>query len=245
MIPEFPLLTRRWHAGRLDETIAALNTAELAIEYRRFREVAPQRGVRDRKYFVGHTGSTPGGSASNRREEHLARALCNEGAPLPWRSNGSVRLLDYQVPLKARRNNAGIGKLDLLGVTEAGRLVVIELKVDGAKGGRSDPPPAALMEALRYAAIVEANHAIIAKEAKAEFKVNVSDNLPPAILLLGTNAWWQAWLKARSAGSWTAGFRRLLNDIECEFCIPVKCLEITENVLDASSGRQFAPVVLA
>jgi hypothetical protein len=124
-------------------------------------------------------------------------------------------------PLKARRNDAGLGKLDLLGVTET---------------------PAALMEALRYAAIVEANHAIIANEAKAAFKVNVSDNLPPAILLLGTSAWWQSWLELKSAGPWAAKFGCLVRDIERETGIPVRCLAIADNVLEGSTKRRFSSI---
>ena len=120
-----------------------------------------------------------------------------------------ARPLDYQVPLTARQDDAGIGKIDLLGVTDAGRFVVVELKVDGIGGDRSDPPPAALMEALRYAAILQANQAIIASEARAKFDALVSDDAPPVIMLLGTEAWWQSWLTLRAAGSWTAPFIRL------------------------------------
>lgn len=245
MIAKYPLMTGRWPAGRLDQAIAGLNIAALAVEYRSLREAAPQRSARGKKYFVGHTGSTPSGSSSNRREEHLARALCADGIPLPWPSGGVVRLLDYQVPLKARQNDAGIGKIDLMGVTTGGQLVVVELKVDGANGGRSDPPLAAFMEALRYAAIVEANRVTIADEAKTAFHVTASDKLPPAILLLGTNAWWHSWLEARSAGPWTAVFVRLLNDIESELGIPARCLAIAESDLDRSVGRKFSPVAFA
>lgn len=242
MIPEFRLLTHHWPASGLEKTIAALNTADLATEYRRFREMAPQRRVRGKKYFVGHTGSTPR-PASNRGEERLALNLWKERAPLPWRNNGSVRLLDYQVPLKAKRDDLGIGKIDLLGVTEAGQLVVIELKVAGTKGGRSDSPLTALMEALRYAAIVERHRAIIAQEAREIFKVGVSDNSPPAIVILGTDAWWQAWLKVKRAGSWAAGFRGLLNKIERELGIPWGCLKVEEG--NSSPGRRFVSVDLA
>ena len=138
---------------------------------------------------MGHTGSTPGGYASNRREE-VALALCDRNASWPWPGGNWLRPLDYQFSLKARQNDAGIGKIDLLGVTDVGRLVVVELKVDGTGDSRSNPPPAALMEALRYAAIPQANQSIIASEAKAKFDALVSDEALPAIMLLGTEAWW-------------------------------------------------------
>ena len=93
-----------------------------------------------------------------------------------------------------------------LGVTEAGQFVVVELKVHHADGSRGNSPMAALVEALRYAAIVQANHSDIAKEARAKFSVHVSDEAVPAIVLLGTEEWWRSWLTLRAAGSWTIPF---------------------------------------
>lgn len=235
---------RQWHARGLAAAITSLNIAALAAEYRGVCGFAPQRALRGKAYFVGHTGSTPGGDASNRREEHLARALCDRRSRWSWPGNGWVRPLDYQVPLKARQNDAGIGKIDLLGVTDAGRLVVVELKVDGTGGSRSDSPVAALMEALRYAAILQANQSIIASEAKAKFDAHVSDEELPAIMLLGTEAWWQSWLTLRAAGSWTAPFSRLLNQIETQIGIPVRCMAITKGPLEPPMERHIAPVDL-
>jgi hypothetical protein len=76
----------------------------------------------------------------------MARALRVLGRRWPWPDGSSLRLLDYQVPLKARQDDAGTGKIDLLGVTEVGevgRFVVVELKIDYADGGLGDSPPAA------------------------------------------------------------------------------------------------------
>jgi hypothetical protein len=242
---KFPLLfTKRWRARGLDAAITALNIAALASEYHGIRGSAPQRQPRRKAYFVGHSGSTPGGDASNRREEHLARALCNRDARWPWPGGGWVRPLDYQVPLKARRNDAGIGKIDLLGVTDGGQLVVVELKVDRIGGGRRDAPPAALMEALRYSAILQANQSVIASEARTKFDAHVSDTASPAVLVLGTEAWWKSWLTVEAAGSWTDGFARLLSDIETHIGIAVRCMAITENPSEAPIERRLVAVDL-
>lgn len=224
---QFPLLfTRQWNACALDAAIAALNIEELAVEYHGLRAVAPQRALKGKEYFVGHTMATPV-TGSNRREELFARELCAHDPHWLWPDGRKFRLLDYQVPLKAQQNDAGIGKIDLLGVTDAGRLVVIELKVDGPDGQRSDPPPSALMEALRYTAILQANQSNIANEARAKFGVCVSDKEFPAIVLLGTEAWWEAWLTLRAAGAWTDAFRGLLNQIETHIGTPVRCMATT------------------
>ena len=52
-----------------------------------------------------------------------------------------MRLLDYQFPLQASRADAGLGKADLLGATDRGRLVVVELKVPRKNGSPGDAPP--------------------------------------------------------------------------------------------------------
>jgi hypothetical protein len=242
---KFPLLfTRQWRARGLDAAIATLNIVALASEYHGIRGSAPQRLPRGKAYFVRHSGSTLGGGPRNRREEHLAHELCNLDARWPWPGGGWVRPLDYQVPLKARQNDTGVGKIDLLGVTHDGQLVVVELKVHGTGGRRSDAPPAALMEALRYAAILQANQAVIAGEARTKFNTPVSDKASPAIMLLGTEAWWKSWFALKAAGSWTAGFARMLNEIETHIGIPVRCMAITESPAEAPIERRLVVVDL-
>ncbi len=59
---------------------------------------------------------------SNRLGEHCALALVNPGRRWPRPEGGCFRLLDYQVPIKARQADAPrIGKIDLLGITDRGR----------------------------------------------------------------------------------------------------------------------------
>lgn len=165
--------------------------------------------------------------ASNRFEERLAIALWRM-----WRTpaSGPLRLLDYQVPLKARRSDRKIGKVDLLGVTDGGRLKVIELKVK-RRGNRGDSPMFALMEGLRYAAIIEANREAIAEEAR-KYGEDISGERP-IVQILAPRAWWRGWFELagrtrRVVGAWEAEFAALAVDIEELLGILVECTALDD-----------------
>ena len=185
----FPILFgNRWRARGLDQAIASVDPDALSAEYAALGESAPRRSLAGKPYFVRHAGVVSAAGAINRLEEHCAIALVNLGRRWPRRDGGWFRLLDYQVPLKARQADARIGKIDLLGVTDKGRLMIVELKVAGPDGRRSDAPPAALMEGLRYAAIVEADLEVMAGEAERRFGTKI-ERLPPIVQLLAPVSW--------------------------------------------------------
>lgn len=213
------LFGSRWPARNLEGAISSVDADALCAEYGALRENAPRRLQSGKSYFVGHTGIASGAGASNRLEEHCAIALVNLGRRWPRPDGGWFRLLDYQVPLKARQADTGIGKIDLLGVTQAGRLVVVELKVEGEGGGRSDAPPAALMEGLRYAAMIEADMDALAAEAEHRFGVTLA-RLPPIVQLLAPKAWWRRWLELPAAGDWGPLFTELAAAIAAKLACP-------------------------
>jgi hypothetical protein len=136
----------RGHAER----IRILDHERLAGAYRRLRDSAPRRHQRGKRYFVEHDGCPSGIPDSRRREEHLALALWNEGQhrsfALP--DGRRLRFLDYQFPLKARRDDCGIGKIDLLGAIEDKALCVVELRIEPNGNGLGDTPLRACLEAL-------------------------------------------------------------------------------------------------
>ena len=226
----FPLLfASKWTATGLAPAMAAVNRRDLYAEYQSLVGRAPRRADSGKPYFVGHDGVPSSGRGSNRFEEHYAIALFNLDKQWPCAHGGQFRLLDYQFPLKARQGDAGIGKIDLLGVTDKGRLMVIELKVK-PDSGRGEAPPAALMEGLRYAAIVQANLDAIANEANAHFGrsgVRVS-NEPPMILLLAPQAWWRGWqaLRHTVAGNWQSAFNALIQDVQNNIGVTIGCAEL-------------------
>lgn len=166
------------------------NSDALCREYLSLRENAPSRTLRGKNYFVGHDGIPSAGGRSNRREEHSAIALVNLRRGWEHPLGGSFRFLDYQFPLKARQSDGGIGKIDLVGVNDKGRFILTELKVEGKHSGRGDSPFSALLQGLRYAAIVEANLKAIAREARGVFGVEVRE-MTPIVQVLATEEWWQ------------------------------------------------------
>jgi hypothetical protein len=208
-LPErFPLLfSRDFKARNLSDAISGVDGESLAAEYFSLKEEAPRRSNQGKRYFVGHTGITSSRGSSNRLEEHCAIALLRLDQWWPGIGD-DWRLLDYQVPLKARQADAGVGKIDLLGITRQGRIILVELKVENESGGRSDAPPVALMEGLRYAAMVEADLEAIATEIEQAFGETVLRD-PPIIKLLAPKNWWHRWITLEAAGDWTPEFSEL------------------------------------
>ena len=155
-------------------------------------------------------------------------ALWNEEMPLTIADGAEFFLRDYQFPLKARRDDKGIGKVDLLGTTRQGRLLVIELKVKGdGVNKRRDTPAAAMLQGLGYAAIVQSNHESIASEMKQKFDCSIL-NEPPIVQVLAPEDWWQAWMglegsTRRAAGNWELAFVKLSKDIRERIGIIVEC----------------------
>jgi hypothetical protein len=94
-------------------------------------------------------------------------------------------LLDYQFPLKSVRADAGIGKIDLLGLHKDGTLVVVELKVAGNREDRR----IALLEGLIYAAAIEANIEQIAAEFLATKNVRIFQDRPAVIVIAPRDYW--------------------------------------------------------
>ena len=232
-IDDYEILFKEdWHTTKLAKDIAELNRQDLRDEYKKLFKNAPHRSDKQ-KYFVCHDGKLSSSKKSNRYEEHLAVALWNLKGWWPRPDGGWFRLLDYQVPLKAQQSNKSIGKVDLLGITDQGRLMVIELKVKpDEEKDRGETPVKALMQGLRYAAIVEANREKITAEAKSCFKVDVVAERP-LVQVLAPKAWWEGWLNMagstrKAAGYWEPEFVQLVRDVEKQLGIAVECMALDD-----------------
>ena len=84
----------------------ASDVGPLAHCYQNLVRVAPRRHDRGKRYLHGRTGITSSGASSKRREEHLAVALYNasrDGVAFELPDKRPLEIIDYQVPLKARR----------------------------------------------------------------------------------------------------------------------------------------------
>lgn len=168
--------------SRAERRAFQLEPATLATAYCEQRASAPRRG----QGYLSPTrkGVTSSGDCSNRTEEHLAIGLFLQGE-LGLPSGESLKLFDYQFPLKAVRADAGIGKVDLLGLYQDGTLAVVELKI----AGNAEDRRIALLEGLIYAAVIEANVERIAAEIEATRNVRVT-RAGPRIVVVGPPLYW-------------------------------------------------------
>jgi hypothetical protein len=224
---EHPLITRSRDSdvtavSRFAGAAANITAAQLVEGYRQELAAAPKRAAFGKRYFVGHDGVPGTRDETNRVEEHLAMALFNAyrnpnpGLLLP---NGEpLAILDYQFPLKARRSDHGVGKVDLLGALSSGRLCVIELK--RMSGGSPETPLRALLEGLAYTAIVQANSDAIAAEARSLFEVQIVHPIP-AVMVMAPQAYWSYFQEKRAAGPWRASLAELANRITDTLDLPV------------------------
>lgn len=222
----YPILfCDRWPASGLKNSIVSVDADALAEEYRRLCKNAPRRS---KSYFsLQRNGTTDERHPATRGiqwEPRYAMALWNLESRWPRPCGGWQRFLDYQTPLQARQADSGIGEIDLFGVTDRGRLIVVELKYPRIDR-QGNSPAYALMEGLRYAAIVEANQQPIAIEAKRKLGVKqVDSKTPPIVQVLGPISWWDYWLKKRAAGNWSRSFAKLASAFETRTGVTVECL---------------------
>lgn len=190
--------------SRLDEN-------KLTDAYAKLRSSAPRRHKHSKKYFVeSHNGCPNGKTNSNRSEEHLAMALWNDFEQLGTVKHteiSNLRLLDYQVPLKARNTDSAVGKADLFAVIDDIYPCVIELKIDTDKT-RGDTPLRAFLEAMAYCAIVEANIEDISREAKDKFDLNFQAR-QPRLMVMAPESYWKKYTQHKKSGTWLPALQKL------------------------------------
>ena len=239
------LFNKKWDTTALAKEISKVDRDALSCEYEKLRRCAPRRLDQNKCYFVGHDGNLSTANRSNRYEEHLAIALWNLKKCWPRLDDGRFCLLDYQFPLNARQSDKGIRGIDLLGVTKQGRLMVVELKVKqkGKINGRNSPA-AALMQGLRYAAIVEANLKVIAAEVESWFKDVTIVEESPIVQILAPTSWWNGWLELgastrKVAGRWEPEFSKLTRDVEKRLGVAVECMALDKlsDITYGSDGK--------
>ncbi len=196
-------------AGQLDPD-------NLVAAYVSARNSAPRRHDRNKSYFVDHAGLATRSDNSNRREEHLALALweaSQSGAPMVLPNGETLDILDYQTPLKARRSDKSVGKVDLFGLIDGCRATVIELKVRPTTGGYGDTPLRAYLEALAYCAIVEVNASDIASEASTRFNKSIDDR-SPGLVIMAPQDYWAGYVEHPKSGQWWRKLSNLAAEID-------------------------------
>lgn len=189
----------------------AEDVERLADLYENLVRAAPRRHGRDKLYLQGRTGKTSSGRSSNRREEHLAMALRNAsrgGAMFVLPDGRPLAIIDYQMPLKARQGDRGVGKVDLFAVVDGRLPCVIELKVTRKSG--PDTPLRALLEGLTYCAIVEANADAIASELAGQYALSATQ---PTLVVMAPEDYWTEYLNHPKAGSWLPAIHDLVSGL--------------------------------
>jgi hypothetical protein len=207
--------------------IAALSEDQLRLMFEQQRKTAPCRGLH-KPYFVGHDGKTTSGRATNRREEHLAIALWRAYRQCGFALPDGTRLfpLEYQLPLKSHRDrvNAGLGKADLFCVQSEGEPWIAEMKVHPMRGGRVDTPLKALLEALAYCAILDADMRHLSRESddKKLVLLRTVSPLRPNLLILAPSEYWDLCGLTEERHCWRGAIQALSQRIELTFKIKVR-----------------------
>jgi len=201
-----------------------LDAAVLAGLYAGQRDTAPHRGDAGKKYFGGRDGTLPKRGA-RRDEDQLAIALVNHAREnsqtlkIPPRLHGEewgeLLPLDYHVPLKlAASEPAGVNRVDVLGIGPDDRMAVILLKYvapSATRGSTGDTPLRALLEALAYAAILDANAETLRAEAQETFGRTFAE-APPLVYLIGSPRYWELCRRreAQKGAAWINQLERLV-----------------------------------
>lgn len=191
---------------KLAETIRSVDVPRLVDAYHRTLTNAPRRPFQRRRFFVGHDGL---GKATNTWSEKVrAKALYNWGQALDVAGN-PLRILDYEVPLRSEAADADVGEIDLFGVNTATRQPwIIELKVEP----NDDTPLKALLQGLRYSAILEANRLAVTAEMHETFGI-AAVTWPAVIAIAADNSYWQRLRSTQEAGDWHEALRTLAADL--------------------------------
>ncbi len=203
------------HLSGFSKVAQEIEVLRIVDGYVELRQAAPKRHARDKRYFGDRDGVTSSGGHSKRREEHLAIALVNasrEGTSFTLPGAGPLEFIDYQTPLKARRGDLGVGKIDILGVTDGSTLSVIELKIHPPDGSPGDTPLRAYLECLAYCAIADANTLDIAKEVEGRFSYTVLER-PPILVVMAPEEYWIRFFDHRRSGDWWPAIERLASQI--------------------------------
>jgi hypothetical protein len=218
--------------------MAALTAKELAAAYTEGVRDAPRRHQCNKAYFVGHAGLPSCRDGSTRREEHLAIAIFNRfrgEERLAITSGRTLRMLDYQLPLKARQGDKGVGKVDLFAVDDDGRPVVLELKVESPRSRScNDTPLRAFLEALAYTSIVEANIGDIATELRERRGVDLKVVRPDTVVLAPIAYWTQLEAMSVMAG-WRPIAERLFGEVADALQLNVDLLALHHGPLTMGS----------
>jgi len=199
---------------------------------------APRRSPNHKPYLVKeHFGFPSGDEKSNRREEHLALALFNQSTPCHLPDGRGLNIVDYQTPLKSKRSDEGVGKIDLLGVIDNTIPAVIELKIEGVNGRMADTPLRALLEGLAYCAIVEANISDITDEARTKLNLHITPKRPD-LIVMAPQDYWHSYLSKPTAGDWLPVLETMITELKLKLDINIHLTSLVNVDFEMGSSKK-------
>lgn len=235
-------------AKQFFRTLKNLNVAELVAAYNELHDNAPSRqqpGLRwyeENDYFgPQHTGTFPEAKKWH-GERHLEMALFNDfatRATVAATSFKALQLLDYQFPLKAKRADKNIGKVDLFAVVDRTQPGVIELKKIRKNSNQTlsaDSPLSGLLQGLAYCAIVEANMSAIASESRRR-PLPPLDEKPLHLIVMAPCNYWDFFTSDTSYGTWQSDLQQLADGLAEQLNIKIHFIAL-EGVDDWPNGGE-------
>jgi hypothetical protein len=251
-------------ASSFHEAAAALAAELLRSDWDEEVSGAPSRRAAGKRYLAERRRPPARLGSGGRVQEPLALALWRHASDpsraLPLPGGGTLQLVGARVPLRsgaadatrADDPNRGVGEIDLLGVSDAGRLAVVSLAwvpSDAARAGTGDTPLRALLEALAACAIAWANRDALREEIADGFAVELSEQ-PPMLLLIGVPRYWELCRRraAQRGAAWIQQMERLAGEVEAGLGVTVRYLAVepVEWSLDTDGWPALAgPPVLA
>jgi hypothetical protein len=213
-------------ANEFQKAAAAMTAEQLLAAFQGAVAAAPRRAEAGKAFFEPHPARRRT-RAKDRDAEDVAAALVGHCAAsdkplwmpkiLPDDPDHTLALLDHRVPLKASRDDKGVGHLDLVGLLDD-RLAVVKFKYvpgDATRGSTGDTPLRALLEGLSDLAAATANADAMRAELAERFGREVSDE-PPALVLIATRRYWELARKrsVQKGAHWIRELERLANDLD-------------------------------
>ena len=235
-------------SNRFRDAAEKLRAEELRSDWEAEVASAPQRHAAGKRYLAPRRRPPARlGGAQDQLALALLRHAREAERALALPDGSAIQLVGCRVPLRSAAPdpnqpedpNRGIGELDLLGVSDAGRLAVIALahvEPDATRAGTGETPLRTLLEGLASAAIAWANRDALREEIAAAVAREVGD-APPLLLLLGSSRYWELCRRraAQKGAAWIHQMDRLAREIESGLGVRVLylALEPVGHELDA------------
>jgi hypothetical protein len=214
-------------SNRFRDAAEKLGAEGLRKEWEEEVASAPRRHPAGKRYLAPRRRPPARlGDAQDQLALALLRHAVDPARALALPDGSAIQLVGCRVPLRTapadskqpEDPNRGVGDLDLLGVSDAGRLAVIALahvEPDAARTGTGETPLRALLEGLASAAIAWANRDALREEIAAACAREVGDE-PPLLLLLGAPRYWDLCRRraAQKGAAWIHQMDRLAREIE-------------------------------